>query len=239
MAAIAPRGPPDFASPTNAAFGSSIQALVKELERDANPTHSIPRFCRQFAVKRRRLYDVVNVFTAVGCANRKGTDEIEWFGRQAAVPRLTEICKEKDIHNYSKTLCELFPPDKCVGLPSLTHSFVLLFGAIHLKTLDLRGVSSFLSRNTSRYKSTLCKLYQITLVLGALGIVERTTNVCEVEIQSPFDEVLAEIGPMSLGALLNRPARGEDPISKRRVEYGEWSKKRPRGGDRGSRSDSL
>jgi hypothetical protein len=109
---------------------------------------------------------------------------------------------------------------------------VLLFGAIHLKILDLREVSAFLSRNTPRYKSTLCKLYQITLILAALQIVKKTANECEVEIQAPFDEVLEGGGPISLGALLNRAVRASDPISKRREEYGDWRKGRTRAAPR-------
>jgi hypothetical protein len=216
-------------SQTNTVFGNAVKTFVADLEANGNRVHSIPNFSRRFQIKRRRLYDVINVFTAVGCAHRIGTEDIQWFGRAQALVHLTQLCTERDIHNYNKTLADLFPADDCVGLPTLTHAFVLIFGAIHLKRLDVRDLSAFLSRNTTRYKSTLCKLYQITLVLAALRIVERTDAPCEVMIQSPFEEALQARSPVSLDALLNRPARGEDQITKRRDEYHQWALKHPRG----------
>jgi hypothetical protein len=174
----------------------------------------------------------MNVFTAVGCASRIGNDKINWHGCASTIPHLREASNRGEIHNFDKSLSDLFPPDNCVGLPSLTVSFVLLFGALHLDTLDLREVSCFFSRNTIRYKSTLCKLYQIALILGALGVVEKTTNACEVKIHPPFGVELHKPdngNPLFVDSLLNRPARQGDSISRRRAEYQQWAKNHPRG----------
>jgi hypothetical protein len=216
----------------NTAFSSSIQALVNELDGDANRVHSIPNFCRKFQVKRRRLYDVINVFTAIGCASRQGVDEIIWQGLGHALAHLKQTSARLEIQNLDKPLAELFPPDNCVGLPSLTMSFVLLFGALHMDSLDLRAASCFFSRNTVRYKSTLCKLYQIALILGALGVIERTANVCEVKIKQPFGEELKElenVHPLCMDRLLNRPGKNGDGISRRKAEYEKCSKDHIRG----------
>lgn len=211
----------------NTEFSNSIQALVNQLEREPETAHSIPQFCRKFQVKRRRLYDVINVFTAIGCATRHGVDAIMWHGRAHALEFLTETSRQMEVQNPEKTLCELFPAEKCVGLPSLTVSFVFLFGAMQVETLDLREVSSFFSRETVRYKSTLCKLYQITLILGAIGVIQRTTNVCEVKIQPPFKEGLAEVeyvNPLALERLLNRPGKPGDVTAKRMQEFRRYAK---------------
>jgi hypothetical protein len=137
-----------------------------------------------------------------------------------------------EIQNLDKSLCELFPSDHCVGLPSLTVSFMLLFGAMHIEKLDLREVSCFFSRNTIRYKSTLCKLYQIALILSAIGLIARTSQVCEVKIQPPFadelPEVVSEI-PISVELLLNRPSKAGDRISRRRAEYQKFAHAHRRG----------
>jgi hypothetical protein len=213
-------------------FSSSIQALVNQLERDTNTPHSIPLFCRRFQVKRRRLYDVINVFTAIGCATRQGVDALLWHGRDRALEFMKETSGEMEVQNPEKTLCELFPTEKCVGLPTLTVAFVLLFGAMQVETLDLREVSSFFSRETARYKSTLCKLYQITLILSAIGVMQRTVNVCEVKIQSPFKEGLAEVeyvNPLALERLLNRPGKPGDATTKRMSEFRRYSKEHLRG----------
>jgi hypothetical protein len=92
--------------------------------------------------------------------------------------------------------------------------------------LDLREVSAFFSRDTGRCKSTLCKLYQIARILGALGIIQRTENVCEVKVMPPFRSALVALSevadPLAIESLLNRPVKSVDGMAKRRAEYGRF-----------------
>jgi hypothetical protein len=216
----------------NNAFTTSIQALVNDLEHDPNRLRSIPYFCRRFQVKRRRLYDVINVFTAIGCASRDSVHEIRWHGRSRCPDFLKQESGRLEIHNLDKTLGEIFPPENCVSLPSLTLSFVLLFGALNMDLLDLREVSAFFSRDTGRYKSTLCKLYQVAIILGALGIIQRTENACEVRVQAPFGSELVGAtitNPLAIDRLLSRPVRNADGMSRRREEYRKYMKEGSRG----------
>jgi hypothetical protein len=218
----------------NAAFTNSVQALVTNLENDSNRVHAVAQFCRKFQVKRRRLYDVINVLTAIGCASRNGANGIVWHGMEKTRDHLKRASAELEIHNLDRPLCELFPSDHCVGLPSLTVSFILLFSAMQIDNLDLREVSCFFSRNTVRYKSTLCKLYQIALILSAIGLIARTTKVCEVKIQPPFSDELREVSgtfPTSIESLLSRPPKEGDRISRRRAEYQKFSRIHGHGAD--------
>jgi hypothetical protein len=196
--------------------------MVADLDRDPHRTHEIPRIYQKYQVKRRRLYDIVNVFLALGCATRIGADELIWHGRSGIFTELRDEKTRLGIDNDELSLVRLFPADNCVGLTSLTSSFLLLFAAVRMDTLDLRKVSAFFSRNTGRYKSTLCKLYQIALILGALGITERTENPCEVKILPPFTRLLLnddEENPLSIARLLNRPISPKMRLEGRLQEF--------------------
>jgi hypothetical protein len=206
----------------NTKFRKAIQSMVAELDQDPNRLHEIPQIYQQYQVKRRRLYDIINVFIALGCATRSGFDQLLWQGRSRILATLREEKMRIGIDNNRVSLSRLFEPDNCVGLTSLTTSFLLLFAAVRMETLDLRKVSAFFSRHTGRYKSTLCKLYQISLILGALGITERTDKICEVKLLSPFTQLLVseeEGNPLSIVNLLNRPKDGTIPLKARLEEF--------------------
>jgi hypothetical protein len=209
-------------SPQKVKFAGTIRVIVAELENERGKVHAIPLLIRQHQIKRRRLYDVTNVFIAIGCATRSGPDDIRWEGVSEIMPRLLQEKGRLNLLNYQIKLAELFPPDTCVGLMSLTVSFIMLFPALGTDMVNLRDASAFFSRDTRRYKTTLSKLYQITLILGALEITERTENPSEVRLKAPFTALIAdETGqnPLAIEKLLNRPIRNSDALEARRAEF--------------------
>jgi hypothetical protein len=209
-------------SPQKIKFAATIRVIVAQLEAECDKIHSIPRLYCQHQIKRRRLYDVTNVFIAIGCATRCGTDDIQWDGLPKILPRLLEERGKVNIMNYQIKLSELFPPDNCVGLTSLTLSFIMLFPALATDTVSVREASAFFSRNSSRYKTTLSKLYQITLILGALEITERTDVPSEIRLKAPFTELLHEeagTNPLAIEKLLNRPIKNEEALEARKAEF--------------------
>jgi hypothetical protein len=203
-------------------FATTIRTMVAELEQAQGTVYSIPTLSKRHQIKRRRFYDVTNIFTTIGCATRSGTDELTWHGISKILPRLLEEKQKSNITNYQLSLAALFLQDNCVGLSSLTTSLLMIFPAIGRDVLNLRDVSAFFSRDTQRYKTTLCKLYQITLILGALEITERTENACEVRIKAPFTRILAdeeEENPLAIERLLNRPNSNDAALEERRAEF--------------------
>jgi hypothetical protein len=209
-------------APHNSTFGRQLHSLVTDATNRRGHSAALIDLCRKHQIGHRRVYDIINVFTTLGCATRYTADEVIWTGHDQLMTRLKEEQDRMQIHNYEKSLSELFSPNDCVDLPSLTTCFILFFGALDLKILDMRDVSAFFSRDTMRYKSTLSKLHQISLILGELKISEKTGNVCEVEILDPFWEQLRgpeAANPLSVGVLLNRPSRLGDRIPARLAEY--------------------
>jgi hypothetical protein len=215
--------PAHLRPPQNTKFRNAIHAIVNDLEKDPPRTHSVVHLHRRHQIKRRRLYDVINVFTAVGCATRLGSEEIIWHGRSRIYSELSRA-KETTRVDSSLSLAELFPSDSCVSLSSLTVSFVLLYAALRVEVLDLRKVSAFFSRQVGRYKTTLCKLYQIALILGALEVTERHCNVCEIKLRQAFTQLLydaPDANPLSIPNLLNK--HGEQKVYEdRRAEFAKF-----------------
>jgi hypothetical protein len=210
-------------------FREVIVAAANDLDRNSSRAYSIPQICRRHQIKRRRLYDVINVFTAIGCASRGGWDDLVWHGRDRIFPELERMKDLFGIDNDSISLTALFPVNNSVSLTSLTVSFLLLFPAIQVDILDLRRVSSFFSRDTPRYKTTLCKLYQIALILSAMKITERTDNACEIRLLPPFTAILKrqeDPNPLAITNLLNRRPR-DYRMERRRREYEFHGASRP------------
>jgi hypothetical protein len=110
------------------------------------------------------------------------------------------------IDEPDKSLSELFPVALCVGMANLAANFLLLFSALRTDNLDLKRVCLLFTRGTAKYRSTLCKLYQIAFVLGAAQITARTSHVCEVVLlQDYIDFELAPPGSANLPERFSNP----------------------------------
>jgi hypothetical protein len=199
-------------------FASIVRNFIIDLEKAPGKAHEMPALQKQYKIKRRRLYDVTNIMSAIGCTEQTGPDTIIWGGIHRILPSLAEHKQLSGITNFQLSLEELFPQSNCVGLASLTVALLMLFPAIGTKTLNLRDVSAFFSRDWQRYKTTLCKLYQITLILGALEITERTEVACEVRLRERFATLVdghEPDNPFAIETLLNR----EKEFERRKAEF--------------------
>jgi hypothetical protein len=186
-------------------------------------TQTMAELHQQFQFKRRRLYDVTNILIILGAAVRSGFEEIRWLGQGAILPCLVRHKQAMDVMNRAIPLWVLFPPDNCVSFATLAMAVLMMFPAVGTERLSLRDISAFFSRDTQRYKTTICKLYQITVILCALGIVQRTESPSEVRLMPPYTCLLADdpVGgnPMSMSRLLSRPSWGADLMDRRKVEF--------------------
>jgi hypothetical protein len=228
-----PGGPPTLFSfaaplrsrtPSTTKFRTVVQAVLAELDQHVGERWSVGQLQKRHQIKHRRLYDVVNVFTALGCASRVNGDEILWHGRDQIITKLLQEKEAMNIGRYDVPLATLFPPETSVGLSSLTVSFLMLFPALATREIDLREASAFFARQTQKYKTVLCKLYQIATILGSLGLTNRTENVCQIRLLLPVMRLLDDQqNPMAIDNLLNRPIIGANGIDARREEYKRFS----------------
>ena len=206
-------------------FRNQIQSLVEQLDfkKSIQTIHSFASVCEMFHAKRRRLYDVINVFSAIGLISRPTAYDIKWQGRDQIIH---ELLRQKDtykVHNYKLGLNAIFPQGEYVSLSSLTVALLMLFPALEVDTIDLRFACSYFARNTSKYKTTLSKIYQIILILSALFIVQKTKSA-GIKLLEPYSSKLIgnnEITrPESIAYLLNKNEGEKDEcIRKRRTEF--------------------
>jgi hypothetical protein len=110
-------------------------------------------------------------------------------------------------------------------------SFLLLYYVLRIDRIDLRMAASLFARATPKYRSTLCKLYQIAFVLCAAGIANRTNMVCEVVLRSEYvdfqvvAEEIAEAGsPAVVENLLNHRGGEMEIVYKRRREIAQMGR---------------
>jgi hypothetical protein len=206
-------------------FRNAVSSVVRELDEHIGEPYSVSQLHKRHQLKARRLYDVMNVFSAIGCAQRLNGEQIVWVGRDEIVAKLQQDKKALGVSNADVALSRLFPPENSVGLTSLTIAFLMLFPALGTREIDLREASSFFARTTKKYKTVLCKLYQIAVILGALGLTNKTQNMCEVRMMPPLEPLLAvDESPISIGKLLNRPTDGDGQYKARRDEYKSFAR---------------
>jgi hypothetical protein len=205
----------------NPQFRTAIERLVTDLDTRPNEQRPIPELYTVHQIKRRRLYDIVNVFTAIGCVTRSGPDTLIWNGRHRILPQLLLLKAESGLTDLTKSVTTLFPTDNCVGLCSLTTAFLLLFPALNVTVLDLRNVTAFFARRTPRYKTTLSKMYQIALILASIDVIERKTAVGQVQLREPYTKLVEETDehPLAITSLLNPTVQREEAIQSRRSEF--------------------
>jgi hypothetical protein len=63
-----------------ATFRNSIQAFVKPVEANVPQEYSVSHLLATFQLQKRRMYDVMSVFTVVGFCEKMPSDVIRWIG---------------------------------------------------------------------------------------------------------------------------------------------------------------
>jgi hypothetical protein len=221
--------PPEADPPPSGNLRTSVRRFVDELERKPGESTKLAVLSRRFQINMRRIYDIVNVFSAVGCCVKSHFEDIVWNGVLRVRTHLRELGDARGIDSPNCTLADLFPATGSVGMARLTTDYLLLYRALGTSHLDLRMVATLLSRGTARFRSTLCKLYQISFILCAAGVTSRTTLICHVALLDkcidfaivPTEHAVAD--PTDYRTLLNR-RKDQDFVHKRRKEFCQlWS----------------
>jgi hypothetical protein len=188
---------------------SSIQLLLRAMEGSDGKEHRISMLSQISGIKRRRIYDILNVLESIGCCKRTDLDQLEWLGLERAESVISGLASAFLTTFSGLALESVFPCPCSVGTSDLTISFLKLFFGTGATTIDLRVASQFFSRGTPRYKTTLCKLYQITYMLSAIDVTRKTGNVCEVQLSPTYAKYLHRtpdrilLDPISLQGMLN------------------------------------
>lgn len=165
-------------------FKNSVSEFIKYVNENKEKDYRILNMCECFHFQRRRFYDVINTLEALGACRRNNPDTFEWYGMDKIPITINEQIKEKQVDNPSVSLDEIMPQEERITISKLTINFILCFAALKEQALNLHSIATFLSRNNGRFKTTLCKLYQIVHILVLAGVVERRDMPSEVELRT-------------------------------------------------------
>ena len=214
-------------------FKLSIQAFVRDVESKPIGKHTLSSIRDKYDFQRRRLYDVIRVFEAIGCCVKTGIDTIIWLGLKNIYPTLLQLAKDNHVFDKEITIDRVLQNDSSISISKLTQNFLLTYFALNENCLDIRAIASFISKNTGRYKSTLCKLYQITYILECIGVVIRKPEVAGfltigdgyfVDSSKENHKQKPQASILDINSLLNNPqplkeSDEEDYITLRRNEF--------------------
>ena len=153
-------------------FKLSIYNFVTFADMHSYCTFTMTYLCEKFGFQKRRLYDVINVFEAIGMCKKTTVDTVLWIGRFAIASKINKM-KDK-CQSASQDL--IVSNEKCISISHLTTALINSFIINNSQIVDLKTVASLFSQGNNRFKTTLCKLYQISHILEAAKIVCKTES---------------------------------------------------------------
>ncbi|OHS94138.1 hypothetical protein TRFO_39669 [Tritrichomonas foetus] len=167
-------------------FKMSITTMVMHAERDCGRMFTFTFICQAFQFQRRRLYDVINALEAIGCCKKASVDTIIWNGLRCIPASIRQSFLSYGFNRPDSDIRTLISGDESISMLHLTQSLVLSFIVLQQQTLDIKRVARFLSAENGRFKTTLCKLYQISYILEALGILMKSNVPGMLTLNRPY-----------------------------------------------------
>ena len=215
-------------------FRSSIHSFVRKANFDHYPSYTMTQMCHEFGFHKRRLYDVINVFEAIGCCKKTSVDTIMWTGLESIQKTMKKLFyQDFQFDNERVGIDVLLSEKPSISISHLTISLMMLFYTLKTQSLDIKKVATFLSKNNGRFKTTLCKLYQITHILDSLSVIGKSAVPSEVMLLPPYYMEMKlndhspytscylaknqSSSPLSLEFLLSRPSN--DIVSNRVKQF--------------------
>lgn len=211
-------------------FKNSIHSFIYDIEIFDLTVVNITTLCMRYKFQKRRFYDVLNVLEAIGCCHKLKSDSIQWFGLSNVPPYLLSLQKKLKVNLIETKLEDIFRADESIIISQLTQLFIMCFLVIQNQTLNIKHIACFLSRHNQRYKTTLCKLYQITHILEAAGILRHTSKPCVIFLDTKYYNIISEKesdvksndpNPYSIENLLNDhiSEQFQKVVKKRKFEF--------------------
>lgn len=194
----------DSSQQTN--FASSIKKFINYIDNSKGKNFSLLTLCKHFNIQRRRFYDVINVLAPLKFCKKTGKNEITWLGEENFLSHIESLKHSNDIKNIADQ-----SGDQCISISELTLRFLQFFYYSGKQVVHIKDVSVYLSQDNGRVQTTTCKLYQISHILQAVGIVEKTDISGEKRMADKYynyskkENVTKVQSPFSIEELLNYP----------------------------------
>ena len=212
-----------------ASFTEALKNFYNLCETSRKNHFEISKLITKLGFKKRRFYDVINVFETLGICCKLSSNLIEWKGIDYAYQSIEQIALEHGVFNADSSLGDIVENDDSIAISTLTECLINCFLALQKQNLDIKEISNFIARNTGREKTVLCKLYQIVQILQVLGIITKTDIRSQFRMNDKYFSIIYkfpkhvidaphivdtehddaktrndDLGPMELWRLLNR-----------------------------------
>lgn len=202
---------------------------MDKVEKEKTNVFKLSKICEEFNFQRRRFYDVINVFEVIGCCQHDTVDTITWLGKDNIMKTLQHLAISHGVMNPQVKLKEIIPKEKCDTIGKITQLYIMLFVAMRRQTLNIRHIAIYIARGKNVLKTILCKLYQISFILTAASIIEKTDTPSEIRMCDAYYDYIIQNGERfckySVDSLLVKPQIGNEPyIDSRRKEFEKYCK---------------
>ncbi|EAY19612.1 hypothetical protein TVAG_228750 [Trichomonas vaginalis G3] len=166
-------------------FHQAVKCFIEYQESRIGQATSITVITERFRIKRRRLYDVLNVFESLGVCEKPGVDLFIWHGLRNLKSIL--INKYNEIIGSNKAdISSLQPYDHSIGIQNLTVALIMFFYVTDIITIDLRVVAYIFAGGSNKFRMILCKLYQVVDILSTVGVIFRSQSVSVVTLAPDY-----------------------------------------------------
>lgn len=170
----------------NEKFCISIKSFVLFAESQVGSSFSFTNISKTYNITQRRLYDIVNVLEAIGCCKKIAIKTIFWNGLSFVPEQIKCIFSLLNLEDPEVNINTLIPEKDSILIFQLTQSFILLFIALQKQELNIKAVARFLSCKNNRFKTTLCKLHQISYIFFCLGICKKSSKPGLIILNKPY-----------------------------------------------------
>ncbi|EAX97066.1 hypothetical protein TVAG_196950 [Trichomonas vaginalis G3] len=184
----------------------------------------------KFAFKKRRIYEVIDVFTVIGVTVLLDEENFLWIGFNHVSQTIQRIGTNRGVYSSDLTLNDIFClSQEPISIQSMTEDIIFLFIAIERRRLNIIEASKYISHGNGKEKTTRCKISQAVAILELANIIRKTENQSEYELLPEFyitvPKVLknSTVDPSNIQSLLNwtddSNISSSDIISFRRKEF--------------------
>jgi hypothetical protein len=181
-----------------------LREIVQRLELGNHPLFSIDDLSRFYRIKRRGLYDLINICSGFGICRRAANGSIEWIGLRNSSNAVGAIRRQATDESTKGDLFARFDYSVDSSLSRISVAVIRLFFCLGAKTLDLRKVAKLFSQGKAKYKTMLRKLYTAASGLELSGLVRRTAVVSEIRLNSPIQSQPTS-SQLCVSSILNTP----------------------------------
>ena len=189
-------------------FSQATQKMIEHCSMDSNHIYNINSISNELGFHQRRFYDIINVLGTVGMVTKLDSFSIRWEGYGNIQKRIRELILKHRIYDKNSSLGDIIPGFSEISISCATELLLMSFFATTCQSIDIKKMALYMSRNSGRSKTLLCKLYQITQILDLVSIIRKTNNASEIVLADEYyfpNLPPDNDSPMSIAKLLSKP----------------------------------